>query len=62
MEDKDLEKIEAAEEVVVQPESGKVQQEQPEKEKKVPTPEEVQRRRKFIVIPIFVLVFLGVMY
>ena len=62
MEDKDLEKIEAAEEAVVQPESGKVQQEQPEKEKKVLTPEEVQRRRKFIVIPIFVLVFLGVMY
>ena len=33
-----------------------------EKEKKVLTPEEMEKRRKFIVIPAFVLVFLGVMY
>lgn len=52
MEDKELEKPEAAEETAIQP----------EKEKKVLTPEEMQRRRKFIVIPVFVLVFLGVMY
>lgn len=52
MEDKDLEMPEAAEETAVQP----------EKEKKVLTPEEMEKRRKFIVIPVFVLVFLGVMY
>ena len=52
MEDKDLEMPEAAEEMAVQP----------EKEKKVLTPEEMEKRRKFIVIPAFVLVFLGVMY
>ena len=52
MEDKDLEKPEAAEETGVQP----------EKEKKVLTPEEMEKRRKFIVIPAFVLAFLGVMY
>ena len=27
-----------------------------------PAPEEMEKRRKFIVIPVFVLVFLGVMY
>lgn len=52
MEDKDLKKPEVAEETPVQP----------EKEKKVLTPEEMEKRRKFIVIPVFVLVFLGVMY
>lgn len=52
MEDKELEKPEAAEETAAQP----------EEEKKVLTPEEIERRRKFIVIPAFVLVFLGVMY
>lgn len=58
MEDKELKKPETA----AQPEQGKVRQEQPEEEKKVLTPEEIERRRKFIVIPAFVLVFLGVMY
>ena len=57
MEDKDLEKPEAA-----QPENGRALKEEPEKEKKVLTPEEMEKRRKFIVIPAFVLVFLGVMY
>lgn len=52
MEDKELEKPEVAEETAAQP----------EEEKKVLTPEEIERRRKFIVIPVFVLVFLGVMY
>ena len=52
MEDKDLGMPEAAEETAVQL----------EKEKKVLTPEEMEKRRKFIVIPVFVLVFLGVMY
>ena len=58
MEDKDLEKPEAAEETAVQPENGRALKE----EKKVLTPEEMEKRRKFIVIPAFVLVFLGVMY
>ena len=49
MEDKDLEKPEAAEETAVQPENGRALKEEPEKE-------------KIIVIPAFVLVFLGVMY
>ena len=62
MEDKDLEKPEAAEETAVQPENGRALKEEPEKEKKVLTPEEMEKRRKFIVIPAFVLVFLGVMY
>lgn len=62
MEDKDLKKPEVAEETPVQLENGKVRQDQPEKEKKVLTPEEMEKRRKFIVIPVFVLVFLGVMY
>lgn len=52
MEDKELEKPEAAEKTAVQP----------EEEKKALTPQEIERRRKFIVIPAFVLVFLGVMY
>ena len=52
MEDRDLEKTEAAEETAAQP----------EEEKKVLTPEEMEKRRNFIVIPAFVLVFLGVMY
>ena len=47
-----MEKPEVAEETVAQP----------EEEKKVLTPEEIVKRRKFIVIPAFVLVFLGVMY
>ena len=62
MEDKDLEMPEAAEETAVQPENGKVRQDEPEKEKKVLTPEEMEKRSKLIVIPVFVLVFLGVMY
>lgn len=62
MEDKDLEKPEAAEKTEVQPENGRVLKEEPEKGKKVLTPEEMEKRRKFIVIPAFVLVFLGVMY
>lgn len=62
MEDKELEKPVAAEETAVQPENGRALQEVPEKEKMVLTPEEMEKRRKFIVIPIFVLVFLGVMY
>ncbi|MCC8084765.1 MAG: hypothetical protein LIP15_11120 [Clostridium sp.] len=57
-----MEMPEAAEETAVQPENGKVRQDEPEKEKKVLTPEEMEKRRKFIVIPVFVLVFLGVMY
>ena len=61
MEDKDLEKPEAAEETAVQPENVRALKEEPEKEK-VLTPEEMEKRRKFIVIPAFVLVFLGVMY
>ena len=61
MEDKDLEKPEAAEETAVQPENVRALKEEPEKEKKVLTPEEMEKRR-FIVIPAFVLVFLGVMY
>lgn len=52
MEDKDLEKSQAAEKMA----------EQPEQQKKTLTPEEMEKRRKFIVIPVFVLVFLGVMY
>lgn len=62
MEDKDLEKPEVAEEMAVQPENDKVRQQLPDKEKKALTPEEIQKRRKLIVIPVFVLVFLGVMY
>ena len=48
MEDKDLEKPEAAEETAVQPENGRALKEEPEKEKKVLTPEEMEKRRKFI--------------
>lgn len=62
MKDKDLEMPEAAEETAVQPETGKAMRDEPGKEKKVLTPEEMEKRRKFIVIPVFVLVFLGVMY
>ena len=62
MEDKDLEMPEAVEETAVQPETGKAMRDEPEKEKKVLTPAEMEKRRKFIVIPVFVLVFLGVMY
>ena len=62
MEDKDLEMPEAVEETAVQPETGKAMRDEPEKEKKVLTPEEMEKRRKFIVNPVFVLVFLGVMY
>lgn len=61
MENRELEKPQTAEETAVQPENSKVQPE-PEKEKKVLTPEEMEKRRKFIVIPVFVLVFLAVMY
>ena len=50
------------EETAVQPENVRALKEEPEKEKKVLTPEEMEKRRKFIVIPAFVLVFLGVMY
>ena len=62
MEDKELEKPGEAEDTAVRPKNGKTLQDTPEKEKKVLTPEEIQKRRKFIVIPAFVLVFLGVMY
>ena len=62
MEDKDLEMPEAVEETAVQPETGKAMRDEPEKEKKVLTPEEMEKRRKVIVIPVFVLVVLGVMY
>ena len=41
MEDKDLEKPEAAEETAVQPENVRALKEEPEKEKKVLTPEAV---------------------
>ena len=44
MEDKDLEKPEAAEETAVQPENGRALKEEPEKEKKVLTPEEMEKR------------------
>ncbi len=57
-----MEKPEVAEKTEVQPENGRTLKEEPEKEKKVLTPEEMEKRRKFIVIPAFVLVFLGVMY
>lgn len=57
-----MEMPEAVEETAVQPETGKAMRDEPEKEKKVLTPEEMEKRRKFIVIPAFVLVFLGVMY
>lgn len=62
MEDKELEKPEAAEETAVQPETGRALQDELGKEKRVLTPEEIEKRRKFIVIPAFILVFLGVMY
>ena len=62
MEDKDLEKPEAAEETAVQPETGRALQAERGKEMRVLAPEEIEKRRKFIVIPAFVLVFLGVMY
>lgn len=62
MEDKELEKPEAAEETAVQPETGRALQDEPGREKRVLTPEEIEKRRKFIVIPAFILVFLGVMY
>lgn len=52
MENQELEKPAAAEETTIQP----------EKEKKALTPQEMEKRRKLIVIPIFVLIFLGVMY
>ncbi len=61
MEDKDLEKPEAAEETAVQPENGRALKEEPEKEEGAHTGRD-GKRRKFIVIPAFVLVFLGVMY
>lgn len=62
MEDLKEEKPEAIPEAVeegtvVYPERGKE-----EEEKKTLTPEEMQKRRKFIVIPVFILIFLGVMY
>lgn len=57
-----MEKPEVAEEMAVQPETGRALQNEPGKEKRVLTPEEIEKRRKFIVIPTFVLVFLGVMY
>ena len=43
-------------------ETGRALQDEPGKEKRVLAPEEIEKRRKFIVIPAFVLVFLGVMY
>lgn len=57
-----MEMPEAVKETAVQPETGNIMRDEPEKEKKVLTPEEMEKRRKFIVIPVFVLVFLGVMY
>ncbi|MCM1723046.1 hypothetical protein [Bacteroides ovatus] len=62
MEDKELEKPEAVEETAIQPKTGRALQDEPGKEKRVLAPEEIEKRRKFIVIPTFVLVFLGVMY
>ena len=44
MEDKDLEKPEAAEETAVQPENVRALKEEPEKEKKVLTPEEMEKK------------------
>ena len=57
-----MQKPDAAQETAVQPENVRALKEEPEKEKKVLTPEEMEKRRKFIVIPAFVLGFLGVMY
>ena len=57
-----MEKPEAVEETAIQPENGRALQDEPGKEKRVLAPEEIEKRRKFIVIPTFVLVFLGVMY
>ena len=62
MEDKELEKPEAVEETAIQPKTGRALQDEPGKEKRVLAPEEIEKRRTFIVIPTFVLVFLGVMY
>ena len=62
MEDKFEEKPEVAEQTAVQPEQEKVRQEKPENKNKVLTPQEIEKRRKLIVIPIFILIFLGVMY
>lgn len=62
MEDKFEEMPEAAEETAVQPEQGKGRQDEPENKHKVLTPQEIKKRRKLIVIPIFVLIFLRVMY
>lgn len=61
MEDKDLEKPEAAEETAVQPENVRALKEEPEKRRRC-SHRKRWKRRKFIVIPAFVLVFLGVMY
>lgn len=57
-----MEKPEAVEETAIQPETGRALQDEPGKEKRVLAPEEIEKRRKFIVIPAFILVFLGVMY
>lgn len=46
MEDKDLEKPEAAEETAVQPENVRALKEEPEKEKKVLTPEEMEKKKE----------------
>ena len=46
MEDKDLEKPEAAEETEVQPENGRAFKEEPEKEKKELTPEEMAKKKE----------------
>ena len=43
MEDKDLEKPEAAEETAVQPETGRALQDEPGKEKRVLAPEEIEK-------------------
>ena len=48
MEDKDLEKPEAAEETAVQPENVRALKEEPEKEKKVLTPEEMEIGRAHV--------------
>lgn len=46
MEDKDLEMPEAVEETAVQPETGKAMRDEPEKEKKVLTPEEMEKMKE----------------
>lgn len=57
-----MEKPEAAEETAVQPENVRALKEEPGKREEGAHTGEMEKRMKFIVIPAFVLVFLGVMY